>query len=109
MISAAAALLVLLVILAARWRGRRLAARHAASDRVEARVTAIAQNRAAAIAVQLAETRERLVSCEQDRDALQLIAANYLRRAWRSERALEAMRAAAPVAEAEQIVRAAAR
>lgn len=105
--SAAATVLFALVIAAACWRGRRSRARHVALDRIEQAATAGALARArraerhagdlavhaGRVHAQLSETTERLVTCEQDRDALQLIGAGLLRRAWRAERAVAAVRA----------------
>jgi hypothetical protein len=100
--SLAASGLLLLVVLSAKWRGRRLRARAAAAHRdLNAETTRMIRQGAADVGRlvgQLNEQTERLVCAHQDRDALQLIAAGHLRRAWRAERALAAIRARDEVA-----------
>lgn len=96
MIASVLAYLLLVVTAAAvRWRRQRQHARtttrlaeHARRREFAARLAAEVEQ--VRLEDALAETRERLVCAERDRDDLQLIAAAHLRRAWRAERALSA-------------------
>lgn len=127
----AAVVLFALTAAVATYRGQRIRERHlyerdaafdAAGDAVTAargETVAVRQAwtaRTRQLAGQLADTQERLVHAEADRDLWQAVAARHLTRAHRSERALAAVAARddaaaayAPVVEAERIAKTAAR